>query len=101
GMAAILRQLRGAIRAQHKVRFAYQDRLGAGSERTVQPLGLFYWGTSWTLGAWCELRVGFRNFRLDRMNGVAVTEEHFVPVPGRSLRDLFRYYEEEAARRGA
>ncbi len=40
---------------------------GGASERVIEPLGLYYWGRVWTLGAWCELRQGFRTFRVDRI----------------------------------
>jgi predicted DNA-binding transcriptional regulator YafY len=51
---AELGKLRAAVRDRRKVRFAYQDRVGAGSTRTVQPLGIFYWGaTWWAPGARC------------------------------------------------
>jgi predicted DNA-binding transcriptional regulator YafY len=90
--------LRNAIRGRRKISFAYRDRADAPTSRTVQPLGVFYWGDVWSLGAWCELREGFRNFRLDRMNGVAVLDA-FKPEPGRTLRDFFRHCEAEAAAR--
>ena len=61
----------------------------------MQPLGVFYWGATWSLGAWCELRAGFRNFRTDRMTDLSVLEDAFEPLPGRTLRDFFRHYEEE------
>lgn len=80
--------LRGAIKHLHKVRFAYQREDGEKSARVVHPLGLFYWGKVWTLVAWCELRDGFRHFRLDRMSGVARLEEHYVSLEGRTLQDF-------------
>jgi predicted DNA-binding transcriptional regulator YafY len=90
-----LRALRGAIRDRRKISFGYRDRADAATARTVQPLGVFYWGDVWSLGAWCELREGFRNFRLDRMNDLAVLEQVFVSAPGRTLRDFFRHCEAE------
>ena len=95
---AELGTLRAAVRDRRKVKFAYQDRLGAGSTRTVQPLGIFYWGASWSLGAWCEMRQGFRNFRLDRMREVETTAHTFTPQAGRTLRDFFQHYEDEDRR---
>ena len=65
----------------------------------MQPLGVFYWGAAWSLGAWCELRQDFRNFRLDRVTRLEVTTETFADVPGRTLRDFFQRYEDEAAER--
>src|SRR6266581_4066421 len=66
--------LRHAI-AEH--RFAdldYKDVEGQSTARRVRPLGLYFWGDAWTLGAWCELRQNFRNFRLDRIGAVNVAE---------------------------
>ncbi len=85
--AANLGVLRGAIDQSAKVRFAYTRLDGEGSARTVRPLGLFFWGTVWSLAAWCELRQDFRNFRVDRMAKLAVLKETFAPEPGRRLED--------------
>ncbi len=81
--------LRAAIRARRQVAFRYQDRESAESRRRVRPLGLFFWSQSWSLGAWCELRQGFRNFRLDRMHDLALAPGTFAPEPGRTLEDFF------------
>ena len=95
-----LSELRAAIKARRKVALAYRDRGEASTQRTVQPLGVFYWGSSWSLGAWCELRRDFRNFRLDRVTKLDVLAETFTDLPGRTLRDFFQHYrdEERAAR---
>jgi predicted DNA-binding transcriptional regulator YafY len=93
-----LTNLRAAIRERRKVSFAYRDRVDAPSTRTVQPLGVFYWGETWSLGAWCELRTGFRNFRVDRISGLAILDDKFQPQPGRTLRDFFKHYEDESRR---
>jgi predicted DNA-binding transcriptional regulator YafY len=83
-----LESLRRAIREQRKVRFRYVDKAQAASERVVHPLGLAYWGQSWTLTAWCEMRSGFRNFRLDRIDGLQILEDCFQSEPGRTLADF-------------
>jgi len=64
----------------------------AGSQRTVRPLGCFFWGQVWTLAAWREARDDFRSFRVDRITAVVVLDERFRDEPGRSLADLFRRY---------
>jgi len=92
-----LAELRRAIRERRLVRFAYEDRNGATSARPVQPLGLFFWGSAWSVGAWCEMRKGFRNFRLDRITDAVVSTETFRAEPGRTLADFFRQYEGEGA----
>lgn len=82
-----------AIEARDIVRFGYEDREGAASERSVHPLGLWFWGKVWTLVAWCEAREDFRMFRLDRTTRLAATGERFVPAAERSLAECLRRYE--------
>lgn len=76
-MRAPMAELREAIATQRKVSVAYTRADGADSERIIQPLGLVFWGETWTLGAWCELRGEFRSFRLDRIRSVAALDSHF------------------------
>ena len=84
-----LAALRGALEAHRKVRLAYTDAAGEPTDRTVRPLGLFFWGTTWSLTAWCELRDDFRSFRLDRMREMTVAAERFADEPGRTIADFF------------
>jgi predicted DNA-binding transcriptional regulator YafY len=95
----LLRQRLGELRraAEHRqlVWLRYRDLKEATSERQVRPLGCFYWSDAWTLGTWCELRHGFRNFRLDRMQALQVLDERFRDEPGKTLADLFRAVEAE------
>jgi predicted DNA-binding transcriptional regulator YafY len=81
--------MREAIIASRRLAFAYKDQGGQASERTVRPLGLYFWGEKWTLAAWCEMRVGFRNFRLDRVSGVNVGSR-FPEEAGKRLEDFLR-----------
>jgi predicted DNA-binding transcriptional regulator YafY len=79
--------LRGAIDERHRVTLRYHDRAGQSTERTVAPLGLYFWGSTWTLGAWCELRADFRNFRLDRVDEATVLPDTFEHEPPVTLAD--------------
>jgi predicted DNA-binding transcriptional regulator YafY len=87
-VAAAMAALRGAVDKQQKVAFTYTRVDGANSQRMVWPLGLFFWGAVWTLGAWCELRGAFRNFRLDRIRDLQVCAEPYPIEVGRTLDDL-------------
>jgi predicted DNA-binding transcriptional regulator YafY len=82
---------REALVAQRRMRIHYTSERDEATERTVRPLGLFFWGRTWTLAAWCEMRVGFRNFRLDRIR-TATLLDRFEDEPGRTLRDLLSQY---------
>lgn len=89
-MGARLQALREAVQARQKLRLNYRDVSGDASERTVRPLGCFYWGKVWTLSTWCELRNDFRGFRVDRMDAVQVLPDRFRDEPGKTLADLLR-----------
>ena len=84
-----LSELRAAIDERKKVWMAYTDAEGDQTERVIRPLGLFFWGSWWSIEAWCELRTDFRSFRLDRMRKLKVLEEEYTPEPGKTLDDFF------------
>ena len=83
---ARLDDLHRAIDARRVVSFRYVKEDGTPSERTVEPLCLAFWGRSWTLGAWCHARKDFRNFRVDRIDALAVGAEPVSQDPARGLR---------------
>lgn len=90
---ATLQTLREAAQAHRKLRVNYSDAQGQPSERTVRPLGCFYWGKVWTLVAWCEERQAFRSFRIDRMvevHAVEGTAGQFRDESGKTLADFLR-----------
>ena len=94
-----LETLRIAAEARHTVRLVCLDLKERRSERSVRPLGCFYWGAVWTLAAWCEARRGLRSFRVDRIESLQVQDERFRDEPGKTLADLFRQVESERAER--
>lgn len=77
GRSVNLAVIRHALAARRRLRFDYVDERGASSHRLVRPLGVYYWGGKWTLGAWCEDRRDFRNFRPDRMDAPELGD----PIP--------------------
>jgi predicted DNA-binding transcriptional regulator YafY len=91
-LGKVLDTMREAIVAGRRLAFGYKDEGGRASDRTVRPLGLYFWGRRWTLGAWCETREDFRNFRLDRVTDVAVGSR-FPDEPGKRLDDFLRAVE--------
>ncbi len=82
--------LRGAVRERRRLRFDYVDSDGRGSQRTVRPLALAFYGPVWLLATWCELRGDFRAFRVDRIDALEVLDSHFHPEPGRTINDYLR-----------
>jgi predicted DNA-binding transcriptional regulator YafY len=87
--------LREATSSRRKAWLAYCDAGEVRSERTVRPLGLSFFGATWMLTAWCELRQDFRNFRLDRVEQLDVLETGFADEPGKTWDDYVRQMETE------
>lgn len=95
-----LQTLREAVQERRKIFIQYRDLSEKASERTLRPLGCFYWGKVWTLAAWCEQRGDFRSFRVDRVTYVRRLDERFRDEPGRTLADLVRLDEARAREMG-
>jgi predicted DNA-binding transcriptional regulator YafY len=98
GTQRVLQQLREAAQTKHLAQITYLDAAEKRSERTVRPLGVFYWGAVWTLGAWCESRDDFRSFRVDRIESLDVMDRHFADEPGKTLADLLRSVQNKRAK---
>ena len=79
--------LRKALRAKKLVEFHYTTEDNRNSLRRIRPLCLAFFGPVWVITGWCELRQDFRNFRLDRMNGLTITEDVFRHEKGKRLSD--------------
>jgi len=95
--ADALAMVREALVERRRMRLGYENERGDRTERTVRPLGVFFWGKTWTLAAWCEMRVAFRSFRLDRVSESALLDR-FEDEPGHTLRDLLAQYGPEAVK---
>ncbi|MFV1983630.1 MAG: helix-turn-helix transcriptional regulator [Thiohalomonadales bacterium] len=90
-VARTLADCRLAADYKKKIEFEYFSLAEEISTRVVLPLGLFFWGTVWTLGAWCELRQAFRSFRVDRISALIISDEKFENTPGRTLKNYIEY----------
>jgi predicted DNA-binding transcriptional regulator YafY len=80
--------LAAAINDRAVLQLTYADDNGSKTHRDVQPLALHFWGSVWTLAAWCRLRLDFRNFRLDRVSACTRTGDAFADEPGKTLADF-------------
>ena len=72
-----LKIIRDSIAAGEKLVLAYSVPDEVVTHRMIRPLLLSCWSGVWWMGAWCELRDGFRTFRIDRIVSVERTIEPF------------------------
>ena len=75
GVSRHLAPIRRALRREHKLWLRYADKAGTPTERCVWPVALGFFAEAEVLAAWCELRGGFRHFRLNRMLEVSALAE--------------------------
>ena len=91
--------LRRAIRERSTLAIAYRSLGDETSERRIRPLQIDYWGRVWTCSAWCELRGGFRAFRVDLVESCEPTGRTFEPEPGKRIEDYLRHVRENLDRK--
>ncbi len=90
-VAASMAEVRLAADNNKKIKIDYARADNQESQRIIWPLGLFFWGSVWTIGAWCELRDSFRIFRLDRIQSLDVLDKNYPVEKGKTLQDLIEY----------
>ncbi len=78
-------QVRSAIRDRRKMRIAYLDEKNRRTRRTVWPLAMAYYVDVTLVGAWCELRKDFRNFRVEQIAASRVLAARFQDHNGQLL----------------
>lgn len=93
-----LASLRRAVRSKHWVEIRYTDKSGKESQRRIRPLCLVFIAPVWLLAAWCETRDDFREFRVDRITSMKITDEQFRDERGKTLQDL-QHQKEESLKR--
>ncbi|MGB1235376.1 MAG: helix-turn-helix transcriptional regulator [Planktomarina sp.] len=85
--------IEGALNQTRVLSFGYSDKHGAVTQRQIRPLGLWFWGRTWTTVGWCELREDYRMFRLDRMTDVRQGDV-YRPAKGQSLLEFYKAMED-------
>lgn len=60
------------------------------TQRKIEPIGLYHYGGRWHLIAWCQLREAYRDFRLDRILNLEITDDRFNRYQRSSLQDYIQ-----------
>ena len=87
--------LRQGIEQQRCVNIDYCDAKQQTTTRLVEPLGMVYWGGKWTLITYCRLRNDYREFRIDRILAVSLTEFAFTTHGEKSLAHYVKLVQEK------
>jgi predicted DNA-binding transcriptional regulator YafY len=85
-----LKDLEQAVATEYSVKILYHK---SGEKqlkyRLIDPYKIIYWNNKWYLIGYCHLRNDIRNFRVDRMENLMLTENKFNQLEEFSARDFF------------
>lgn len=81
-------QVRQAARSEQAIQIRYGDAQGAETHRTIWPLSIVFMDHTLMLLARCQLRQGFRAFRMDRILELHRTDQSFRPRRASLLRQF-------------
>jgi predicted DNA-binding transcriptional regulator YafY len=88
-----LSEIRQAIARRQVVELIYNAKYtNEVTTRKVEPIGLWNYDSRWHLIAWCRLRQGYRDFRLDRVESLQITGDNFTDKKHISMSEYFSHY---------
>lgn len=80
-----------AISQRQVIRISYESaKTQEKSERDIEPIGIVHYSSHWHAIAWCRLRNGYRDFRIDMIKTLKPTGSSF---DGRNLYTLQEYFQ--------
>lgn len=86
-----LSEIQQALVSKLVLEIDYQAGYGApATQRLVEPIGLCNYSRRWHLFAWCRLRNEYRDFRLDRILNLRLSQETFKGKQHISMDEFIR-----------
>lgn len=77
-LTELFEDIKQAMDQKVLMEFTYKDRLGAVTNRKVEPYRLLYKNKEWYLQAFCKDRLDYRNFKLNRMSEIKLMNETYT-----------------------
>lgn len=93
--STLFENIKKAILNKKTVNFTYHNIKGEKSRRTADPLKIWFKEKAWYLFAYCHEKKSIRQFKINRIKGLTLTEEHF----DKSMEDFEINDEKEAVKR--
>jgi predicted DNA-binding transcriptional regulator YafY len=87
GHTQYLATIQMAIANRRVLELDYSDKEGRRTRRRVEPIGLVFYNFTWHFVGWCQLRQGYREFRVARLLHLAATTQPFTQQALLSLTD--------------
>ena len=58
------------------------------TDRPVEPIGICYYGFAWHMIAYCRMRNDYRDFRLDRIKNLIISDEQYIRTSKKTLHEF-------------
>lgn len=87
----VLSHIQRALADRRVLRIDYQalSQSGTTKDREIEPIVLCFYSMHWHLIAYCRLRSEYRDFRVDRIISITITDEH---CPTREIQNASQYF---------
>lgn len=73
-----LQDLFKSIASRQLLKMHYQKADGTNSERILEPIGCYHFTNNWYLVAFCQLKKGYRTFKINRIVSLQVMDQNFT-----------------------
>lgn len=90
-----MNDIQKAIANKEVLDIVYLSSKDETTSRSVEPIGLFYYGSAWHLIGWCRLRKGYRDFRSDQIKEMKRSGLTFDGSNLLSLKEYFQSFTRE------
>ena len=87
-----LTQIQNAILEKSVLQISYTDNSNNQTQREIEPLGLIFYTNQWHLLAWCSLREDYRDFKIQKINYLKVTLNHFTKEHSYTIQDYIEIF---------
>lgn len=90
-----MNDIQKAVANKEVLDIVYLSSKDETTSRSVEPIGLFYYGNAWHLIGWCRLRKGYRDFRSDQIKEMKRSGLTFDGSNLLSLKEYFQSFTRE------
>lgn len=89
---AWLTAIQQGIARKYCLKIAYTDNKGVHTEREIEPVGLIFYTNQWHLIAWCDLRLGYRDFKVPMITALFNTTAPFTKQHTFKMEDYIKLF---------
>lgn len=87
-----LTAIQQGIASKYCIKIGYTDTKGNHTVRDIEPVGLVFYTSQWHLIAWCDLRLGYRDFKVPMITSLFNTTIPFTKQHTFKIEDYIKFF---------